>query len=161
KIKLIAWDDLPAGHRWIRYWDMAATEKKIGNVDPDWTAGGLLGYAPNSFVIADVQHFREGPAEVERRILRTAQGDTPAVDIYIEEEPGSAGKSLVSHYARNVLAGYSVHGDRPTGDKLSYASPLASFMDEGCVSMVGDESWNDVVLTEFELFLQGGTHDDT
>ena len=161
KIKLIAWEDLPAGHRWIRYWDMAATEKKIGNVDPDWTAGGLLGYAPNSFVIADVQHFREGPAEVERRILRTAQNDTPAVDVYIEEEPGSAGKSLVSHYARNVLAGYSVHGDRPTGDKLSYASPLASYMDEGCVSMVVDESWNDVVLTEFELFLQGGTHDDT
>ena len=48
--------------------------------------------------------------------------------------------------------GYAVYSDRPTGDKLSYASPLASAMDGDMVSMVIG-SWNDVVLTEMDLFM--------
>ena len=159
KIKLISWDDLPPGHNWIRYWDLAASEKKVGNVDPDWTAGALLGWSTGSLVMADMQHFREAPAEVERRIAMTADADGPAVDIWIEEEPGSAGKALVDHFRRNVLPGYSVHGDRPTGDKLSYASPLASAMDAGWISCVSDE-WNEFLFSEMELFMQGGVHDD-
>jgi predicted phage terminase large subunit-like protein len=123
--------------------------------------GRLVGFAPGSFIIADMAHFQAAPAEVERRIKQTAEFDGPGVDVWIEEEPGSAGISLVDHCKRNVLAGHSVHGDRPTGDKLSYASPLASFMDSGYVSMVVDDSWNDVVITELELFMQGRTHDDT
>lgn len=158
KVKLI--DAAPANHRRIRYWDMAASQRKVGNLDPDWTAGALVGFTPGSFCVADVQHFRCAPAEVERRIRQTALMDGPGVDIYIEEEPGSAGISLVDHYKRNVLMGFAVYGDRPTGDKLSYASPLASAMDADMVSMVIGE-WNDVVLTEMELFMQGQIHDDT
>ena len=139
---------------------MAASQRKVGNLDPDWTAGALVGFTPGSFCVADVQHFRCAPAEVERRIRQTALMDGPGVDIYIEEEPGSAGISLVDHYKRNVLMGFAVYGDRPTGDKLSYASPLASAMDADMVSMVIGE-WNDVVLTEMELFMQGQIHDDT
>ena len=107
-----------------------------------------------------MQHFQCAPAEVERRIKQTALMDGPRVDIYIEEEPGSAGISLVDRYRRNVLTGFAVYGDRPTSDKLSYASPLASAMDADMVSMVIG-AWNEVVLTEMELFMQGQIQNDT
>ena len=63
-------------------------------------------------------------------------------------------------YRRNVLMGFAVYGDRPTGDKLSYASPLASALDADIVSMVIG-AWNEVVLTEMELFMQGQIQNDT
>ena len=51
----------------VRYWDFAATEQKEG-VDPDWTAGVLMGVEDGEYQVLDVQRFREGPAEVEVRV---------------------------------------------------------------------------------------------
>ena len=56
----------------VRYWDFAATEQKEG-VDPDWTAGMLMGVEDGAYQVQDVQRFREGPAEVEVRVKAQAQ----------------------------------------------------------------------------------------
>ena len=60
----------------VRYWDLAATEQKEG-VDPDWTAGVLMGVADGAYQVQDVQRFRVGPAEVEERIGSQAAIDGP------------------------------------------------------------------------------------
>ena len=49
----------------VRYWDFAATEQKEG-VDPDWTAGVLMGVEDGAYQVQDVQRFRVGPAESMR-----------------------------------------------------------------------------------------------
>ena len=38
----------------VRYWDLAATEQKEG-VDPDWTAGVLMGVEGGAYQVQDVQ----------------------------------------------------------------------------------------------------------
>ena len=38
----------------VRYWDFAATEQKEG-VDPDWTAGVLMGVEDGEYQVQDVQ----------------------------------------------------------------------------------------------------------
>ena len=40
----------------VRYWDFAATEQKEG-VDPDWTAGVLMGVEDGAYQVQDVQRF--------------------------------------------------------------------------------------------------------
>ena len=62
----------------VRYWDFAATEQKEG-VDPDWTAGVLMGVEDGAYQVQDVQRFRVGPAEVEVRVRSQAAIDGPSV----------------------------------------------------------------------------------
>ena len=89
----------------VRYWDFAATEQKEG-VDPDWTAGVLMGVEDGEYQVQDVQRFRVGPAEVEVRVKAQAQIDGPSVPVRIEQEPGSAGVTLerVDRHCREVGA---------------------------------------------------------
>ena len=107
----------------VRYWDFAATEQKEG-VDPDWTAGVLMGVEDGEYQVQDVQRFREGPAEVEVRVRAQAQIDGPNVPVRYEEEPGSAGKIVTDHYARHVLQGYDFRGIRSSGPKARAGAAL-------------------------------------
>ena len=100
----------------VRYWDFAATKQKEG-VDPDWTAGVLMGVEDGEYQVQDVQRFREGPAEVEARVGSQAAIDGPTVPVRIEQEPGSAGVIAMDHYARHVLQGRDFQGVRSTGSK--------------------------------------------
>ena len=108
----------------VRYWDLAATEQKEG-VDPDWTAGVLMGVEDGAYQVQDVQRFRVGPAEVEERIGSQAAIDGPTVPVRIEQEPGSAGVIAMDHYARHVLQGRDFQGVRSTGSKAERARPFA------------------------------------
>lgn len=99
-------DERPRHFNYIcRYWDLAATEAKVGE-DPDYTVGTLYGLdADGETWVLDVQRFRESSAEVENRIQQAALSDGPDVEIWMEQEPGASGKALISHYRRNILAG--------------------------------------------------------
>lgn len=138
--------------RKLRHWDFAATEATADNTDPDWTVGTLLGIrSDNTFVVLDVQRFRADPGEVENRVRAQAEADGVSTHIGLEQEPGSAGKSMVKHYARNVLKGYVVHYERPTGDKLVRAIPVASAMSKGFVYAVRGR-WLPAWLDELDGF---------
>lgn len=102
----------------VRYWDMAATEVKEGR-DPDWTVGVKMAmdHRTGRFCIEHIERFRAEPHEVEQRVAQCAANDGRYVDIVIEQEPGSSGKAIISHYQRNVVPGYYCEGDYPTGAK--------------------------------------------
>ena len=140
----------------VRYWDFAATEQKEG-VDPDWTAGVLMGVEDGEYQVQDVQRFREGPAEVEVRVKAQAQMDGPNVPVRIEQEPGSSGKIVVDHYARHVLPGRDFRGVRSSGNKAERARPLAAAISNGLVSLRSEASWVRDLVNEMRSF-PVGTH---
>ena len=148
---------VPSGIRWIRYWDRAATEVKAGT-DPDYTAGALVGLRDGVWYIRDMKRFRLDPEGNERRILETALSDGRGVKIYMEHEPGSAGKDVIHHYARRVLTGFSFEGHRPTGSKVERAGPVASAAKQGLVRLVSG-GWISDFLDEASAFPVGGHKD--
>ena len=142
----------------VRYWDFAATEQKEG-VDPDWTAGVLMGVEDGAYQVHDVQRFRVGPAEVEVRVKAQAQIDGPNVPVRIEQEPGSAGVIAMDHYARHVLQGRDFRGVRSTGSKSERARPLSAAISNGLVSLRSEAPWVRDLTNEMRSF-PVGTHDD-
>jgi len=89
------------GQRWVRFWDLAATEQKNSD-DPDWTAGALLTCVNGVWFLKDVRRFRGSPKTNEDTVAQTAQLDGRLVSIRMEQEPGASGKSMIDHYARPV-----------------------------------------------------------
>jgi predicted phage terminase large subunit-like protein len=146
----------PSEATWIRYWDLAATEKTAKN-DPDRTAGALLAYKNGLLYIEDIIAVREGPANVEEIIKQTARMDGRRVKVWMEQEPGASGKNTIHHY-RKLLRGYAFDGDRTSGPKESYVDILAGAAKAGDVLMVEGE-WNAEFLREAEVF-PFGAHDD-
>lgn len=145
--------------RVVRFWDLAATEPSHSNPDPDWTVGTLMLFDQGIAYILDVRRARVKGDKVEQLIAQTANEDGPAVQIRMEQEPGSSGKALVDQYARYVLAGYDFGGIRSTGDKLTRARPFAAAAANGNVRIVRG-AWLSDWLDELSSFPEAATHDD-
>jgi len=142
----------------VRFWDLAATKAEQGK-DPDWTVGCLMNELRGQYWILDIIRVRDEAAEVERVIKQAAQLDGKETQIFMEQEGGAAGKSLISHYARNVLKGYAFKGIPATGSKPVRAQPLASAVANGNVRLVS-AAWNTAFLDEAERFPTAKVHDD-
>ena len=148
----------PADAYRVRFWDLAATEPSKKNEDPDFTAGVRMAVTTTGlYFIEDVQHFRKSPLQTKQHIKRVAKQDGKAVDIWIEQEPGSSGKIVIDDYVR-LLAGHTVHGQPSSGSKRQRAMPFASQAEEGNVYIINGE-WNKNYLDELEVF-PDGEHDD-
>jgi predicted phage terminase large subunit-like protein len=151
--------EVPPNTRFVRFWDLAATEPKPGK-DPDWTAGAKVGLTPDQrVIIADVRRTREAPGGVEAFVTRTASEDGKPVPITMEQEPGSSGVMVIDHYRRRVLMGYSFHGQKSTGDKEVRANPVSAQAEGGNVYLVRG-NWNAAFLDEVCAFPTEGVHDD-
>jgi len=150
-------DVRPAGYTWVRYWDLAATAEGHGT-DPDWTVGALVGRSPEGrFCVADIRRIRGSPQAVESLVKQTAAIDGAAIKIYIEQEPGAGGKTLLDYYTRQ-LAGYIIRPDKPASDKVTRSQPLSSQAEAGNVDIVNGP-WVGDFLDEMEAF-PAAAHDD-
>jgi predicted phage terminase large subunit-like protein len=125
---------LPDDLRWVRFWDRASTAPEQGK-DPDYTAGALVGFRKGIWYIKNIVRFRDTPQGNERRIREVALADGKRVAIWMEQEPGSSGADVISHYARHVLAGFAFKGRRSTGSKAERAGPVASAAELGNVRL--------------------------
>lgn len=77
----------------IRAWDLASTEPRPGNKDPDYTVGVLMGWdAFGRWYIEDVVICRKESDGVDDLLAETAAADGPSVTQVIETEGGSSGK---------------------------------------------------------------------
>lgn len=105
----------------VRGWDKAGTE-----AGGDYTAGVKMCRSwEGQFFVLDVVRGRWGAMERNHRILETARRDGVACAIWLEQEPGSGGKESGEISVRQ-LAGFNVHLERVTGDKVTRASPFAA-----------------------------------
>jgi predicted phage terminase large subunit-like protein len=147
--------------RQVRAWDLAATPKDERRAhDPDWTVGVLMGKARDGTAyVLDIKRLRGTPQTVEAAIKQTAQNwlDGKDTTIWLEQEPGSAGVTVVDHYAR-VLRGYSFRSERASGAKATRAMPFAASAERGMVKLVAGH-WVKDFLDEIEVFPYGA-HDD-
>lgn len=163
-------DAVPAGGDDCRYWDLAATEKKVGGSDPDSTAGVLMRRVGGVYYVLDVVVCQEGPALVEQIVRNTAAQDnarslreSARYRLRWEREPGSAGKresarmvqSFAGFDAREVITGPG--GDVP-GDKVARARALSAQAVAGNVKLLRGD-WNEMFLREMHGF-PDRPHDD-
>lgn len=145
---------IPAGTRFVRGWDLAATEGA-----GDWTVGVKIGRQKNGrFLIANVTRDRKSAAGVERLLINTASQDGYECTISIPQDPGQAGKAQTSYLVQQ-LAGYTVKTSTESGDKVTRAGPLAAQAEAGNVDIL-EGDWNDAFFEEITIF-PNGTKDQT
>lgn len=152
-------DQAPQCTRYVRFWDKAATEPTQKNPDPDYTVGLLLGELNNEYYILDLVRFRKNPGDTDKIIEQTVKMDGPNVTQRMEEEPGSAGKSIIDTYARTIFKGYDFRGIKSTGSKITRAKPVSSAAFNKLIKVVRAH-WNSELFWELEMFPQDGVHDD-
>lgn len=138
----------------VRFWDMAGTEG-----GGDWTACALVAFLEDgTWEVQDIWRGQVAGAKQERIVAQFAAQDGRDVPIRMEQEPGSAGKNLIDHYARNVLYGYDFDGERSTGSKTDRAYPVKVSSEKKHVTLVMNQFIRDF-LNEAEAF-PTGPHDD-
>jgi len=149
-------DALPAGCRFVRYWDKAGSEGK-----GDFTAGLLLAVAPDGkYYVVDVVRGQWSAAGREKIIRQTAKLDQERfgfVTIWLETEGGSSGKES-SENTIGRLAGFAVHAEHPSGSKEVRAEPFRAQAEVGNVLLLRG-AWNWAYLEELAAF-PNGEHDD-
>lgn len=141
--------------RTLRAWDLASTENA-----GDYTVGVKMSYHKKSgrIIIRAIERFQKTPRGNENTINATANWDGTGVPIWIEQEPGSAGKIVIEHFKAEVLNGFTVGGDKPTGKIEVRAGPLLADIEAGIVVAVEGEHIG-VLRHELNAF-PDGKHDD-
>jgi predicted phage terminase large subunit-like protein len=147
-------DAAPAEARRVRYWDTAGTEG--GGAA---TAGVLLSCADGVYYVEDVVRGFWTPGARDDVIRQTAETDRPRghVVYYVEQEPADAGKAQVAAIIRK-LAGFTVHPDRPTGDKDTRLEPFVAQAEAGNVRLVRG-AWNGEYIEELVAIPSGRYRD--
>lgn len=152
----------------VRFWDLAATEKKQAKDDPDEAVGTLLSkFEMQQENIKDntnfcIEHQVAGTwlwDDLLDAIVNTARHDGPYVEIVLEEEPGSGGKNQVAavktHFKRfPELAGFKITGQRArdVGDRVMAANAhWFGVASEGRMWMVKG-IWNEKFLSQLDGF---------
>lgn len=141
---------VPAGCRWVRAWDLAATATD----QAAWTAGVKMGKTPDGrYIIADVRRIQGSANDVEQLLRSTASQDGTEVRGSIPQDPGQAGKAQVQYLIKQ-LAGFAYTASPESGDKATRAEPLAAQAEAGNVMLLEGE-WNQAFIEEAETFPRG------
>jgi predicted phage terminase large subunit-like protein len=137
--------DFPTLYVMARGWDLAST--KGGG---DYTTGALIGKASDGdiYILGRVRE-QMGPDDGLARLIATAQVDTAAIPIVIEEEKSGAGKNLVAFYQRQTqLEGFTIVPSPVAGTKEQRATSYSILQKGGKVHLPSDpedaewvESW--------------------
>lgn len=147
-------DDVPNDVvRWVRAWDLAATDTDEGG-DPAYTASVLLGKRRDgSYVIADATNNRLKAEKVRTMVKQCAVSDKAKyrrVRTRLSQDPGQAGKEQAESYIK-MLAGHNVVAVRESGDKQSRAEPFAAQWQARNVYVVSGP-WTETLLGQYEAF---------
>jgi len=154
-------DEMPSNLLWVRYWDLASTEKERVKDDPDWTAGALVAYSetidgkPQLFV-KDMQACQAEAPERNALIQTTAERD--GLEVYQGVESVAGFKDSYTTL-KSILKGKAiVHKGQVKGDKIVRASMIEPLFDD-CNVYFLKGSWSDNTLKELRTF-PACVHDD-
>lgn len=143
----------PRDVRWVRGWDLAATED-----GGDFTASVRMGVMPDGrVVIDDVTRAQWSADQVRRNLLDTARRDGHGCTIKLPQDPGQAGKDQAQQLVR-LLTGWPAYAEPQSGSKEVRATGLSAQQRARNVVLV-DGPWLGPFVAELEAFPRG-THDD-
>jgi len=157
----------------VRYWDLAASEKKKfkgKRNDPDESVGTLESYTEDEsgrkYYIEDQHGGHWEYAQLRENIMSTAMRDGPTVPIILEEEPGSGGKNQIAAIKewmdkvceKKGIPRFQIEGWRPPNDRVILANIWFAEASKGKVYLVKGD-WNDGFLNQISSF-PIGRHDD-
>lgn len=159
-------------YRTLRYWDLAATEKKLSGDkrnDPDESVGTLLTMSdnlakPDFCVENQTCGFWKWDNLIEN-IINVARMDGASVKLIIEEEPGSGGKNQVAMIDKEIKKAIPGHpgcvGWRPDNDRVILANFWFADAAEGRVYLKQGD-WIKEMLNQLDIFPgnTSHTHDD-
>ena len=153
-------DEIPRGiTKWVRFWDMAASEPSQGYQDPDYTAGVLMGELNGLFYIADMVLVRLNPAQRDEVIKATIKMDGSQVLQRMEQEGGASGKDDVFNFAKTLFQGTGFQGIKSSGSKEIRARGFSGAVSNGLV-FLKRAPWNSTLINFLCPFPQKGVHDD-
>jgi predicted phage terminase large subunit-like protein len=155
--KMPVLDEPPPCFKRVRGWDLAASAGK-----GDATVGILIGHRMEhgrvgDYAILDLVHERLGPQDVRDLVMRTAIMDGHTTQIWLPQDPGSAGLDLADSLTR-MLSGYPAKAERMSGSKATRAMIPAAQLNAGRIALV-KAPWNAPLKMELAAF-PGGRHDD-
>ena len=157
KWKFISADDLArrsGGLRWVRSWDLAATED-----GGDYTVGALMTRLPDGrTVVADVRRGRWSTYRVREEIMAAAEDDPDGTHIELPRDPAQAGKDQAQQHVA-MLAGHSVDAKLQSGSKEVRAAGFSAQQQAENVLLVESVEWNGLYIIEHKGFPRGA-HDD-
>jgi predicted phage terminase large subunit-like protein len=148
-------DHAPIGGMEVRFWDLAATEKKLNpktgkaKNDPDYTASCKMRRVGDTLYILDITADQIGPSEADNKMKNTASQEGKTCAVRWEKEGGATGVRDTAHLTK-LLMGYNVGGIDPQGDKITRAKPLASQAEAGNVKFVRS-TFTDPAMIEVAL----------
>jgi predicted phage terminase large subunit-like protein len=148
--------DLPPGGRDdCRGWDLAASD----NAGADATATVRLRMTGDGRIyILNAETIRATPGGVEDFIRRKLAQDGQSVIQSFPQDPGSAGKHMVTFIARSLAQGHRFRSSPEFKKKASRAEPFASQVEHHNVYLVRG-AWNEAFISELVEF-PFGLHDD-
>lgn len=155
-IKVIAAGDLPNRNllKTVRTWDLSGTPE-----DGDYTVGEKMSLHKENGLLF-VEHmirFQKGPRDTRMMMREIADIDGPGVPIFVEQEPGSAGKYVIEDIKSDWLPDRKVEGEKATGPVEVRCSPFLAACEAGKIHFIAAD-WNDEAMNEIDAF--PGLHDD-
>jgi predicted phage terminase large subunit-like protein len=145
--RILSEAEVPAGTRWVRHWDLAATKK----ITAARTAGVKIGRTPQGrFIVGHVITTQDEGNAVRVLITSTAGIDGREVEISLPQDPGQAGKVQGQDMVA-MLAGFVAHAEIESGNKEIRAEPFAAQCEAGNVYLVRGP-WNESYLDELSVF---------
>lgn len=129
-------ESIPAGTRWVRIWDLAATPEADAWTNTSYSASARFGLVPDGrIIVADPTIGRWSSGEVEKKVEGTAERDGRAVPIRFCQEHAGAGKTVIDGYVRR-LVGYDAAGEVESGKKAVRLRPFVAQAERGNVFLL-------------------------
>lgn len=150
-------EEVPEKLRDMRIWDFASTDKKKA----DFTASCRSVFDRDTQILYVIHgdRFQAEPAGVEKGVEQRAEEDGRGVEIFIFQDPGSAGKIVVSQFDRRVLKHHKVTGIRESGPKRTRWVPVRGAIEKGRVVFVRGR-WNKKLVEELEALTTDERRDE-
>lgn len=150
----------PKDLRFVRFWDLASTEKERVSEDPDFTAGSKIAVKEieglKHLYIADSKWCQEEAPKRNKMIVNTAKADGMGVWQGVESV---AGYKDTYTTLKSVLKGVAiVKKCKVSGDKLVRAGDVEPIFEAGNVHLLKG-SWNDKWIEQHTEF-PSSDHDD-
>lgn len=148
----------------VRFWDLAGTAPSKQNRDPDWTAGTLAAFDPETalFYLVRVNRDRLPPPKTIRFIRHCSEVDDMLFDREIPiriERPAAEGGQYTAESFYRAFPGRDLAFRTPKGSKPARAQPVATAAEAGRWHVV-EGPWDmDACFDELDLF-PDSDHDD-